>query len=275
MNTSPQPNAKTSIIQQKFNTARANLLLMIGFTLINIILLCFNSETMFLFSATVPYYSTAIGKYSEIPAFFTIGLIIAAVTLIIYFFCWIFSKKHYGWLIAALVLFSLDSIFMITLYIFSEDFSGIIDLAIHIWVIYYLIIGVKYGAQLKNMPETEEETDLTEQIEVNPDIAIPTENTNPSSVNSIPLRSAHTDLKTRILLEGEFEGHKISYRRVKRINELVIDGYVYDDVEMLIEFAHALNAKIDGHDIQVGFDGATHSYLRIDGVQIARKLRLW
>ena len=86
---------------------------------------------------------------------------------------------------------------------------------------------------------------------------------------------ADTTVKSRILLEADAAGHHICYRRVKRINELVIDGYVYADVEMLIETAHVLAAQLDGHVFQAGFDGVAHSYIRVDGAQVARKLRLY
>lgn len=89
------------------------------------------------------------------------------------------------------------------------------------------------------------------------------------------LRKADDNVKHRVLLETDELGHHICYRRVKRINELVIDGYVYDDVEMLIENAHALNAVIAGHKIQVGFDGDINSYLRIDGETVLKKKRFY
>lgn len=136
--------------QKKYKNARNNLILMIAFTLINVVLLALGSDTMFLFSATVPYFVAALGiELTNL----TIGLIIAFIILLIYLICFIFSKKHYGWIVAALVLFVYDTICMCGLYFIVGDFSGIIDVVIHIWVLYYLIIGVKYGAQLKKMPE--------------------------------------------------------------------------------------------------------------------------
>ena len=63
------------------------------------------------------------------------------------------------------------------------------------------------------------------------------------------------------------------YRRVKRVNELVISGYVYDEYVALAETAHCLSAKMDGHLIEVGYDGLSSSYLRVDGQQIQRKVR--
>ena len=54
--------------QNKFNTARTNLLLMLAFTVLNVVLMLVGSDTMLLFAATVPYYMTLIGAISEVTA---------------------------------------------------------------------------------------------------------------------------------------------------------------------------------------------------------------
>ncbi len=151
METTVTPRA---IAQQKYNSARANLLLMAGFTLINIALLFMNTDTMFLFSATVPYLFAVGGQVMglELPAVAPFLYGIAAVCILLYFLCWIFSKNRYGWMIAALVLFILDTIAMVLIYLPGGFTEGILDALMHIWVLYYLIIGVKYGAQLKKLP---------------------------------------------------------------------------------------------------------------------------
>ncbi len=262
--------SERAIAQGKLKAARSNLLLMIVLTLLNIVLLFFKADYMLLFSATVPYFSVAVGMVSEISRFLIVGICLAAIILLAYLLCWIFSKKHYGWMIAALVLFIIDSLFMIGIYVISKDFSGVLDVVIHIWVLYYLVIGVKYGYRLKLLPK-EEETEAAFEEEIYGE-ELPAEEA-PGFDYSAPLRRADEDVKYRVLLENDSLGHHICYRRVKRVNELVIDGYVYDDVEMLIESAHALEAKIDGHAFQVGFDGL-NIYLRVDGSTVVKKLRL-
>ncbi|MBQ6717944.1 MAG: hypothetical protein IJN22_03505 [Clostridia bacterium] len=265
MQNNQKPRNKKEFALQQVKIARSNLLLMIILTVVNIVLLAVGADTMLLFSATVPYYVAAFGIFSEISQLIVAGLAIAAVILVLYLICWIFSKKHYGWMIAALVLFILDSIAMIGLYIWAEDFSGILDLVIHIWVLYYLIIGVRFGYKLKNIPPEEAvEYEQSEQIAPTAD----------AQGNSVALRAVQNDIKNRILIDGNYLGHYICYRRAGRVNELVIDGYVYDELEILVETAHVLEATVDGHTIQVGFDGVMHSYIRIDGQRVAKKLRL-
>jgi hypothetical protein len=87
------------------------------------------------------------------------------------------------------------------------------------------------------------------------------------------LRRADMEQKHRILLKAEFEGHTVVYRRVKKVNELVIDGFVYDEMELGIEPAHSLSARIDGKLYEVGYDGKSSSYFNVDGTRKAKKTR--
>ena len=251
------------IAVRKFRSARSNLLWMIGFTLLNIILFYFGSGTMFLFSATIPYFVMGLGIVSGIQPVLIVCSIITAAALVLYFVCWHQSKRHYGWLIAALVMFALDCAFLLLLYLPALDFSGLFDVLIHAWVLYYLIIGVKYGRQLKNMPEPELAASGNAFGEFAP------------AEDSTPLRRAEEDIKFRVLLESEQFGRHICYRRVKRTNQLVIDGYIYDEVQMLFEKAHELSATKDGHIIAVGYDGQGYSYLSIDGKVVAQVRRFF
>lgn len=260
MNHPPADPRGTAI--RKFNTARVNLLWMIGFTLLNIVLFYFGSGTMFLFSATLPYFIACLGIIAEFQPLMVVCSVIAAIILVLYFVCWHRSKRHHGWLIAALVMFAIDCAFLLLLYLPSLDSSSIFDILIHAWVLYYLIIGVKYGRQLSRMPEPE----LPALEEEPADFTAPED--------SVPLRRVEEGEKFRVLLESEQNGRHICYRRVKRKNQLVIDGYIYDEVEMLFEKAHELSAVKDGHAISVGLDGRTYSYLSIDGKIIVQTRRL-
>lgn len=268
--------------ETKCKNARANLLLVVAFTVINMVLLIAKSDTYFLFSAYVPYALVAVGMticgmypseyYGEefsgmeflSPSVFAVIVAIAVIITALYFLCWIFSKNNRaGWLIAALVIFSVDTLGMFAVEGFALD--SIIDIVFHVWVILSLSLGIHACAKLKKIPAEEAEVLEVEQIAEDQE--------NP--VNSEIIRLADPDVKARILLEGDALGHTVVYRRVKRVNELVIDGNVYDEIEALVEFAHELKAEIDGHVIVVGFDGGAHSYLKIDGETTAKKLRLY
>ncbi len=95
-----------------------------------------------------------------------------------------------------------------------------------------------------------------------------------SDGNSNRVRIADPSVKCKILLEADVEEYHICYRRVKTVNELVINGTVYDEKKGLIEFAHNLSASLDGHTIEAGYDENDMSYISYDKKRIKEKRRL-
>ena len=95
-----------------------------------------------------------------------------------------------------------------------------------------------------------------------------------SGVDDNPVRRADRLVKVRILLEARVEDYEICYRRVKSVNELVINGIVYDEKKAVIEFAHNLSAVVDGHTIEAGLSDDSYSYIMFDGECLANKQRL-
>lgn len=260
MRNQQMPTTERGRLEQKYNASRSNLLLMIILTVVNIVLLFAQSDSMLLFSASIPYYAVIFGVLLEEEALLVMGCTVAAVLLILYFLCWLLSKKKSGWLVLALVLFIIDTLGMVGLYLLAEDFSGILDALMHVWILYYLVVGVQTGKKLKNMPE-----EPVQEAVADGEASIPERST--------PLRRIDEEEKFRVLLESEYSGHKVCYRRVKRTNQLVIDNYIYDETEMLVETAHALSASIDGHTYVVGYDGSARSYFQVDGQLMAKKTR--
>ena len=259
MNAQQPATSQRQLAENKYKIARGNLLLMIVFTLLNIVLLFTGSDVMWLFSATIPYYVVIFGVVSEDAVFLTINVVIAAIGLLAYLLCWIFSKKRYGWMIAALVMFIVDTLAMVGLFLLAGEFSGIMDLVFHAWILYYLFLGVTNGRKLKQLPEEV----------VDAESAVPMENSN-------HIRWADPEVKHRVFLEAEAAGCRITFRRVKKVNELVINGYAYAEMEMLMEPSHMLSAVVNGHLIQAGYESAgSYSYINVDGVQVAKKMRFF
>lgn len=254
-------------LEQKYKSARSNLLLIIILTVVNVVMLLAGSEIMLLFSISVPYYAVIMGYVMGEQVMLVTGCVIAAIMLAVYLLCWIFSKKRTGWMIAALVLFIIDTLVMCWMYLGVGDDSGIMDALIHAWVLYDLILGIVSTAKLKKMP--------AEEMVAAAEAAVEERAEGEMAPNSTPIRRAEEDVKHRILLEGTYGGRQIVYRRVKRVNELVISGYVYDEYEALVEISHCLSARIDGRLIEMGYDQLGFSYFKVDGQQIKKKIRLF
>ncbi len=268
------------ILESKYNRSVSNILVVVLFSLINVVLLVVGSESYFLFSAFIPYFIADYGMffcgmYPEEYYYDMQGmvfadkstlvfcLIIAVAILLVYFLCWLFAKKKKNaWLTVALILFAIDTVAMFVIAGISTDI--IIDIVFHTWVIISLISGIVNHNKLVKLPEEPESVaEFVDHYEI-------TQNQGNTGV----IRMADNEVKARVLLEANVPGYYIVYRRVKRTNELVVNGRVYDEYEALVEFPHTLTALIDGHKIEVEYDSFSHMYIIFDGEQIAKKLRL-
>lgn len=87
--------------------------------------------------------------------------------------------------------------------------------------------------------------------------------------NNSTMRPADLSVKSKILLSAEKDGYNIVYRRVKNVNELVVNGIVYDEKKGFFEFAHKLSVDLGGHTIEAGLDDDEYSYINFDGECIA------
>lgn len=164
-------------LEQRYNAARASLLSIVIFSVVNLFTIPM-SGTYFLFSAYVPQMCAWIGYAGYLETgmmlFPILYGIYGIISLMPYFLCWIFSKKRVAWMIAALVLFSIESIFLlrdIILYMSANDFSSLsdlLDLLFHIIALATLIQGVIYGVKKKKSdaaPEVSESLPVQEPID--------------------------------------------------------------------------------------------------------------
>lgn len=317
-NQSPSPlnPNKRMLANGKVSIARNNLLLVIVFTVINIILTACNSGSYFLFSAFIPYFCAYIGAViyhypekmaTEIGTEITpeiatvclvIGIVIAVLLLVSYLLCWIFSKRHYGWMIAALVLFSLDSIWLLI----NFDLYYIMDILFHTYVIYYLIMGVQNGIRVKKA-EAEGDTGYIDtaapELRFNPDGTLATppveavetfetfevpaaesETEVPAPEQDLPedspiLRSAYETggEKVKVFIETVWSGHTLLYRRVdKETEELVVDGQVYAEMPRPRTKTASMSATVAGMHIEAGVSNGD-SILLVNGKIVASIVR--
>lgn len=137
----------------KFKNARLSLLLVIICSVLNLGFVFLGRY--FVFSSTFTYELATLGMvlYEETSqvSYLVTFYIIAIVTIVPYLLCWIFSKKHVGWTIASLALFSLDTLYLLISYgpLLSEDLTILIDIALHALVIFELAVGVKAQFDMK------------------------------------------------------------------------------------------------------------------------------
>ena len=155
-NPAAAPTTPRQLTEMKYKRSRYNLLLVAIVSVINLFSLAL-SQTYFLFSAQIPSFFVELFMYTEegeIAPFadLIIPIVLGVILTIPYLLCFFFSKKRPGWMVAALVFFVFDCIFLVTMYYLSDV---IIDLLFHAWVLFYLVTGVINGYKLKKMPEDE------------------------------------------------------------------------------------------------------------------------
>lgn len=169
------------MLENTVKVSRNNLLLVLAFTIINILLLVTDGNTYFLFSAYAPYMLVDYGMFyggmypteyygeflSEISflgkGFFGVMMAIAAVVLILYALCWVFAKKNpKGWLIFALVLFGIDTAMLLLMAGIAVDL--LVDYLFHGWVIVSFAKGLSALKKLKELPEETEPTFVEEEV---------------------------------------------------------------------------------------------------------------
>lgn len=145
----------TSLNDAKYRNMRISLLLIVIASTVNLFSIIL-TETYFLFSAYITQLLALVG-YSlyletQMIVYPIVMGVIGLITVVPYLLCFIFSKKHVGWMIGALVIFSLDSLLFLPdffAFLMQGDVSMILDLAIRIYALVSLAMGVSYGLKAK------------------------------------------------------------------------------------------------------------------------------
>lgn len=122
---------------------------MIVLTVINIALIIFGSSWNFPFSALLPQIF-AYGSTFEGAGILWYGA--AAVSILLFVLSWVFCMEKPGWMVFALVLFIIDTAFAgLACFGDNVDAGCLVCIGFHIWVLYYLIKGVRAGFKLKKL----------------------------------------------------------------------------------------------------------------------------
>lgn len=279
-NAEPVVMTERQKLERRYKSSLSSLLLITVFSGVNLVLLLTNSDRYFLFSAYIPYllgdYAMFFGGkypeeyYADIPdmqffgtEIFAVFVAVAVLFVLFYLVCYLFARKKKAvWLIFALALFAVDTIIMFVVVGFST--SMIMDIIFHAWAIGSLALGIYAYSKLKKLPE-EEIPSAPENVPVT-DVMYPED--------SPVLRMADPDGKAKTFVEADYGALHISFQRAKRVNELIVNGKVYAQYEVLFESAHTLEAVVGGHKIEAGYDGKIMTFIYVDGKEIAKKKRL-
>lgn len=144
-------------------TARYNLLVLIIFTVLNLVMILVQSDTYFLFSATIPYYLTFFGymfDHYTVGTYALTGMVLAVPLVLAYVACWLLCKRDSRWYTVALVLFAVDCLALLGLLIMTGNFGGaLFDILIHGWIMVSLVKAISAAKKLQAMESTPELSD--------------------------------------------------------------------------------------------------------------------
>ena len=256
-----------------YKTARTNLWILLALSAVNVPFALLGSDTYFLFSCFISYlvaiYARVFYDYTWDPVYLVIGILIALVILVVYLLCCLLSKKRRGWLIAALVLFSVDTAAMLLYYVIelsvTDILTDILDFVIHGLVLWILISGVRRSR------EALEGADTPESLPMNTEFY----DASQGDIPNTPSLGQPTDKKHRTLLSAVYGSHEIEVRRSYGLTELIVDGKVYGREEGVVESGYTISARVGGHAIETEFTPGGKQLLRVDGQVIAKKQRLF
>ncbi len=141
----------TTPTESRVNNARIALLAILFFSVLNVFTIVFFQAT-YVFSAYLPRDFLAIAVITNDPLFIAQTVALALFALLPYAVCWYYSKKNVVWMMIALGLFAVDSLFFfINLPAFFTDdvVYCIMDVIVRCYGLLMLGVGVVYGLKKK------------------------------------------------------------------------------------------------------------------------------
>ena len=114
------PLSPRAALERKYSSSCANLWLVVITSFINLFTVAF-ANSYFLFSPSMPtlFVELTLLEAGEAGAEFSalvVPFVLGVVMTLPYLLCAIFAKKHVGWMIAALAVFSVDCGYLLFMY---------------------------------------------------------------------------------------------------------------------------------------------------------------
>ncbi len=171
MNNKAQNNLQKIRSDAQYSNGRRSLLIVMIFSVINLFAIPF-AERYFLFSAYLSQLFAEIGAISYWETgeiyYVAVGTLLGIISLLPYLMCYIFSKKHPGWMLGATIVFGLETIlvaFDAISFLAEGETMMIFDIVFHIYALITLIQGTKYGFIKKKLDGNEPVETSCENVE--------------------------------------------------------------------------------------------------------------
>lgn len=274
---------KAATLRMRYRMARTALLIATVFGALNPIFLFFDNVTFYSpFACVFPYgimwdgmfWTGQLYSSADYQAYF--GLTSANMLSPEYLFvvgtfaflavaafatCWVLSRWHAWALVVGTALMVLDTGAL--LWFFDVSLQYLSEYVMRVLLLVILIMGVVARYRINFIEWTGEDPTVepgTQDAACRPETPA--------------LHGMDYSVKGQIIMISDIQGYTVCYRRVGRINELVINRMVYDTVDAgQYEQPHELRACVDGHEFVVGTGADAQSYIRFDGEVVKKRER--
>ncbi len=262
----------------KINRGRYNLIFLVITSVINIFTISSGSSLILPYSSSISNYAVAFGIGGN-DTVRILGLIIACAVLLALMICYLLSKTKPMYLIIALSLVIADTIALFTISLSNGEFGNlfnVLDVLIHITIVIYLVKAIKayssllsLGGELieeeeKNEPINDNSQPCNQDYSHNEEYEEEEEEKEDSDESEQPENKPirkYIEKDCPPLVSGNTNGLQIFAIIFEGTAELVINGYVCDELDVTYLSEFQLRAIVNNIDIifdyRRSYDGET------------------
>ena len=141
----------------QIDLGRWALLAVVAITLLNQLLLMFGVKYHFFFSASMPYYLNWLGvelsAVASVGAYRALAVVLTLALYVLYGACWLLSVQRREWLLAALVIYAVDTVFLavFALALLGNPASCLLEVITHAPAVYALYGAYRASGQLSDL----------------------------------------------------------------------------------------------------------------------------
>lgn len=141
-------------LRQKVEWGRWGMLAIIAVTFLNQILLLCGVKYHFLFSAAMPYYMNWMAIQMDLTGFKVVATLLTILLYLAYAACWLLSGHQKEWMLAALGLYSVDTVllFVFAVTLLENPASCLLEILTHGLGIALLVYALLAFERLSKMP---------------------------------------------------------------------------------------------------------------------------
>lgn len=242
----------------KINRGRYNLIFMVITSVINIFTISSGSSLTLPYSSSISNYAVAFATGGN-DILRIMGLVISCAVLLLILICYLLSKTKPMYLVISTAVIIADTLALLIISISSNTFNNlfvVLDFLIHILVIVYLVIAVKSYSTLLALgsdDDADKEQDIIRNTNsdteiIDNDLIDEAEGDISEENEDKPIREYEDD-STPPLVCGSINGLNISAVIRGTTAELVINGYVCDELDITYESEYQLRAIVNNIDI--------------------------